>query len=220
MGHLTAAQREEKEGTGGACESGTEGHGLSPVSCGTAAESHVFLLACLWFSSAVFRVAPSGASIALPDQEPKMLGSEQNTSQWALKATHGGHFHEDQGLQEPVGFRSGVVWFCCFFVFYFKFQQERCAMFHSDSNLTSLFQTLQCNTNHFEVGKNAKLCLPFICESLRRVLFVYVLSGLILYCFGHVALMTSLHQALSPSEETRRPAPPGSFCSVSAIPPH
>lgn len=54
-----------------------------------------------------------------------MLRSEQSTLQWALKATHEESFHEDQGLQEPVGFRFGVV----LLFFYFKFQQERCAMF-------------------------------------------------------------------------------------------
>jgi hypothetical protein len=64
-------------------------------------------------------------SIARPVQESRMLRSEQSTLQWALKATHEESFHEDQGLQEPVGFRFGVV----LLFFYFKFQQERCAMF-------------------------------------------------------------------------------------------
>lgn len=44
-----------------------------------------------------------------------MLVSEQSTLQWALKAARGENFQEDQGLQEPVGLRFGVV--LLFFVF-------------------------------------------------------------------------------------------------------
>lgn len=91
-------------------------------------------------------------------------------------------------------------------------------MFPSDSDLTSLFQTLQCNTYHFEMGKNAKLCFPFICESLERVGVRAEWShSLLLRPCGSPG---SLHQALRPSEDTRSPA---RHCEASfrdAVPPH
>lgn len=97
-----------------------------------------------------------------------MPGSGQSTSQWALKLLTKSISWRTRA-SGACGVRCEVVLLFYFFVFHFKFQQESCAMFPSDSDLTSLFQTLQCNTYHFEVGKNAKLCFPFICESLERV---------------------------------------------------
>lgn len=98
-------------------------------------------------------------------------GSGQSTSQWALKLLTKSISWRTRA-SGACGVRCKVVLLFYFFVFHFKFQQESCAMFPSDSDLTSLFQTLQCNTYHFEVGENAKLCFPFICESLERVVGV------------------------------------------------
>lgn len=210
VGHLTAAQREEKgTGTGGPCAAGTEGGLTAQVLCphGTPAEDHVFLLPAFVFPQLCSECVPSGTSSARPVQESKTLRSEQSTLQWALKVAHREHFHEDQGLQEPVGFKFGVVLDFCFGFFISSFSRRDVQCFTQIPICHHSFK--RCNAIQITLKweKNAKLCFPFICETLRRVLLVYVLSGLILYCFGHVALMTSLHQALGPSEETRSPAP-------------
>lgn len=93
-------------------------------------------------------------------------------------------------------------------------------MFPSDSDLISLFQTLQCNTYHFEVGKNAKLCFPFICESLEHVVGVRAewSHSLLLRPCGSPGFPAP---GSPPSEDTRSPARTTvKLRSVSAVPPH
>lgn len=96
------------------------------------------VLACLWFSSVVFRIYT--------------LWKQQNTFPWTPKAAHKSVAMRARPSRNLLGLGLGL---CCFVsvFWFFKFQQERRAMFCSDSDLTSFFKRLQCNIDHFEVGK-------------------------------------------------------------------
>lgn len=162
------------------------------VSCILAA--HLLLSTCflpIWFSLVVFRV-PSGTNSALCFQVSKMLRSAPR------KTAYSGLFKNclqpfpwvDWALKEPVLF---------LFFFFSKFsRRDVCNVslgFVFD--LISSFEMLRCNMVHFW-GK-CKIVFPFyLCDSLTC--FWNMCSKwffILYYCFGHVALMTSVYQILS-----------------------
>lgn len=213
VGHHTATQREEKEGHGHRRTLRVRHWGVTAcvVLCprGTPTEDHVSLPAWLCCSSvpalpALFKNPEcSGLSRApysglwRPLTRRVSMRTRASRSLWGL----------------------GLGLFCCFFISSFSRRDVQCfnripIWLHSFKRCNAIQITLKW-------GKNAKLCFPFICESLRHVLLLYVLSGLILYCFGvglpwrHCTGLSALPGRQEAPRHLER-----SFCSVSAVPPH
>lgn len=207
--HHTAAQREEK-GTGawgGPCESGTEGS--QPKSA--VLRAHLLRTMCFFWPAFAFlqlcsEYAHSGTSSARPVfKNPKCQGLSRapHSGLWRLLTKSISSRTRASGA---CGVRCRVVLLFYLFVCLFSFQVSAGQL----CNVSLGFRfdiPLSNNAIHITLKwEKCKVVFPFYLWILKSVLLVWVWSGLILYCFGRVAPMASLHQALSPSEDTRSPA--------------
>lgn len=170
VSHHTLTWKEEKgTDTAEPCGwQGLRGHGLSPVSL-----AHILWAMCFFLPAFGFLQVCSEYLLELTVpcfQEPKALGTEWNTVQWTSKATLLRGFHKQPGHQ---GACWGLGWDYFVLVFFFKFQQERCAMFHM---IQIWHHSLKCCIAISITLKweKCKVVFPFYLESLRSVL-VFVL---------------------------------------------
>lgn len=155
--HHTAAPREEK-GTGGPCESGTEGPSRVLCPRGTPTKDRVFPVACLCFSSVLSECAHSGTSSAHPVfRNPKCQGLREHLT----VGCEGCSPRACPPGPGPLGLWGlGLGFFGCFLFFSFRVSAGKMCNVSLGSDLTSLFQTLRCSTDHLKWEK-CKVGFPF-----------------------------------------------------------
>lgn len=147
-------------GTAGPCEwQGLRDHGLSPVSFGTSTVDHVLVLACLWFSSVVFRASKTNS--ALFSRIPCLGLSRTPYSRLQRPCLR--DFHKQPGPQGACwGFGLGLF---CFVVFSSSFSRRDVQCF---TWIQIQRHSLKCCIAISITWKweKCEVCFPLICESL------------------------------------------------------